>query len=47
MENEPAYKRAGVELKNKSLNQISNSSLDEEGNLNLNSKNPFLQDNID
>lgn len=47
MENEPAYKRAGVELKNKSLNQISNSSLDEEGNLNLNPKNPFLQDNID
>tara|TARA_B100001057_G_scaffold81751_1_gene77222 strand:- start:5238 stop:6947 length:1710 start_codon:yes stop_codon:yes gene_type:complete len=47
MENEPAYKRAGVELKNKSLNQISNSSLDEEGNLNLNPKNPFRQDNID
>ena len=47
MENEPAFKRAGVELKNKSLNQISNSSLDEEGNLNLNPKNPFLQDNID
>ena len=47
MENEPAYKRAGVELKNKSLNQISNSSLDEEGNLNLNPKNPFLQDNTD
>ncbi len=47
MENEPAYKRAGVELKNKSLNKISNSSFDDEGNLNLNPKNPFLQDNID
>ena len=47
MENEPAYRRAGIELENKSLNKVSNSSLDEEGNLNLNPKNPFLQDNID
>ena len=49
MENEPAYKRAGVELTDNIENTISSSVLDqdEEGNLNLNSKNSFLHDNVD
>ena len=49
MENEPAYKRAGVELTDNIENTISSSILDqdEDGNLNLNSKNSFLHDNVD
>mgnify|MGYP001181585003 CR=1 FL=1 len=49
MEKEPAYKRAGIELNENDENSISSSSLDEdnEGNLNLSSKNSFLHDNVD
>ena len=49
MEKEPAYKRAGIELSDNIENTISSSTLDqdEDGNLNLNSKNPFLHDNVD
>ena len=49
MEKEPAYKRAGIELSDNIENTISSSTLDqdEDGNLNLNSKNSFLHDNVD
>ena len=49
MEKEPAYKRAGIELDSNLENSISSSSLveDDEGNLNLKSKNSFLHDNVD
>ena len=49
MEKEPAYKRAGIELSDNIENTISASTLDqdEDGNLNLNSKNSFLHDNVD
>jgi cell division protein FtsZ len=49
MEKEPAYKRAGIELDSNIENSISTSSLveDDEGNLNLKSKNSFLHDNVD
>ena len=49
MEKEPAYKRAGIDLSDSSENIISSSLLDEddEGNLNLKSKNSFLHDNVD
>lgn len=49
MEKEPAYKRAGIELDSNIENSISSSSLveDDEGNLNLKSKNSFLHDNVD
>ena len=49
MEKEPAYKRAGIELSDNIENTISASTLDqdEDGNLNLNSKNSFLYDNVD
>ena len=49
MEKEPAYKRAGIELSDNIENIISSSTLDqdEDGNLNLNSKNSFLHDNVD
>ena len=49
MEKEPAYKRAGIELHSNIENSISTSSLveDDEGNLNLKSKNSFLHDNVD
>ena len=49
MEKEPAYKRAGIELSDYIENTISSSTLDqdEDGNLNLNSKNSFLHDNVD
>mgnify|MGYP001323390113 FL=1 len=49
MEKEPAYKRAGIELNDDVESSLSSSSLelDDEGNLNLNSKNSFLHDNVD
>ena len=49
MEKEPAYKRAGIDLNESVENSLSSSSLEEdsEGNLNLNSKNSFLHDNVD
>ena len=49
MEKEPAYKRAGIELSDNIENIISSSTLDqdEDGNLNLKSKNSFLHDNVD
>ena len=49
MEKEPAYKRAGIELDSNIENSMSTSSLveDDEGNLNLKSKNSFLHDNVD
>ena len=49
MEKEPAYKRAGIELNDDVEGSLSSSSLelDDEGNLNLNSKNSFLHDNVD
>ena len=49
MEKEPAYKRAGIELNDDVESPLSSSSLelDDEGNLNLNSKNSFLHDNVD
>ena len=49
MEKEPAYKRAGIELDSNIENSISTSSLveDDEGNLNLKSKNSFLHNNVD
>ena len=49
MEKEPAYKRAGIDLSDSSENIISSSLLneDDEGNLNLKSKNSFLHDNVD
>ena len=49
MEKEPAYKRAGIELNDDVESCLSSSSLelDDEGNLNLNSKNSFLHDNVD
>ncbi len=49
MEKEPAYKRAGIELDSNIENSITTSSLveDDEGNLNLKSKNSFLHDNVD
>ena len=49
MEKEPAYKRAGIELNDDVESSFSSSSLelDDEGNLNLNSKNSFLHDNVD
>ena len=49
MEKEPAYKRAGIELSDNIENTISASTLDqdEDGNLNINSKNSFLHDNVD
>jgi len=49
MEKEPAYKRAGIELSDNIENTISASTLDqdEDGNLNLNSRNSFLHDNVD
>ena len=49
MEKEPAYKRAGIELSDNIENIMSSSTLDqdEDGNLNLKSKNSFLHDNVD
>ena len=49
MEKEPAYKRAGIELSDNIESTISASTLDqdEDGNLNINSKNSFLHDNVD
>ena len=49
MEKEPAYKRAGIDLNESVENSLSSTSLEEdsEGNLNLNSKNSFLHDNVD
>ena len=49
MEKEPAYKRAGIELNDDVESSLSSSTLelDDEGNLNLNSKNSFLHDNVD
>ena len=49
MEKEPAYKRAGIELNDDVESSLSSSSLelDDEGSLNLNSKNSFLHDNVD
>ena len=49
MEKEPAYKRAGIELNDDAKSSLSSSSLelDDEGSLNLNSKNSFLHDNVD
>ena len=49
MENEPAYKRAGIDLDESYDSSVTLSSLDEDndGNLDINSKNSFLHDNVD
>ena len=49
MENEPAYKRAGIDLDESFDSSVTLSSLDEDndGNLDINSKNSFLHDNVD
>ena len=49
MENEPAYKRAGIDLDESFDSSVTLSSLDEDndGNLDINTKNSFLHDNVD
>ena len=49
MENEPAYKRAGIDLDESYDSSVTLSSIDEDndGNLDINSKNSFLHDNVD
>jgi cell division protein FtsZ len=49
MDKEPAYKRAGIELENDISNEISLTKIeeDEDGNIELKSKNSFLHDNVD
>ena len=49
MENEPASKRAGIDLDESFDSSVTLSSLDEDidGNLDINSKNSFLHDNVD
>ena len=49
MENEPAFKRAGVKLKKSNSKDKSRSTLseDSEGEINLRTNNSFLHDNVD
>mgnify|MGYP006252433601 FL=1 len=49
MDKEPAYKRAGIELENDISNEISLTKIeeDEDGNIELKSKNSFLHNNVD
>ena len=49
MENEPAFKRAGVKLKKSNSKDKSRSTLseDSEGDINLRTNNSFLHDNVD
>ena len=49
MEKEPAYKRAGIDLENDLSTEISMTKVEEDdnGNIELKSKNSFLHDNVD
>ena len=49
MEKEPAYKRAGIDLENDFSTEISMTKVEEDdnGNIELKSKNSFLHDNVD